>query len=473
MFDTLTLPPTIAPLRYKHERSMIAGGSIGTAQTIRRMQQLVADGKRDVTLRRALGQILSGGPVGGFTEKDRDGGTYTIPLNHWRGKSCPPKDHYCYAEQIFRFCRDGIRYVYDPHGVELLERPRRILMTGIADCDSICVLFASLCEAAGMPTRFLTVKADPSRPKEYSHVLCEVNVPKHGWIAADCTQTRAGFGWRPPPMFPAKAWPSSHETMLDAGADMFSGLSEGYVPGVRYAGPFTQTPGSDLTLRGLADLASCCLPSLSGLGATAPVNWENLPAVWDILNRIEDGSLYRDLSATRVELMNQTSELSKYQLAINNMSGAAKSAALGYFTPAKAAYQKAYDNYIKARDYYNQITARWPKAYGSPKQLAGLGIAPVAIAGVAAAVGVSAYFLSQLVYALRGDTNASRGYIDQLAGLVGRVADVLDKGGGAVGGVVDKTTNLVQTLGILAAVGGLGYIGFKVLESRGYIGKRA
>ena len=484
MFDTIALPSTSAPLRPKHERSTILGGSLGTAQTIARMQALVAHGKRDITLRRALGQILAGGPVGGFTEKEKDGREYTLPLNSWRRSPCPPKDHYCYAQQIFHFCRDGIRYVYDPHGVELLERPVRILLTGIADCDSICVLFASLCEAAGMPTRFLTVKADRLRPNEYSHVLCEVNVPRRGWIAADCTQTAAPFGWRPPLNFPAKSWPASAETLLDAGADMFSGFGEGPVPGVRYAGPFTQVPGSDITLRGLADLACNCLTlsGMSGLGATPPSGWMNNASVLRYWDKLLSGQLYTEMRAAQTDLLMRKSKLSQVRLAINNMpAGSAKSNAENAYASAKSNLDAADRDFQEAKGHYNTIISNWivwlkPLGAGNPPSTH-LGVAPIAIAAAIALGGagfaVAMYGLSVALDAFKGRDGQARGFMDYAEGIVKSTGQTVGTVGSTVVTGIEKTTSLVQTLGIIAAVGGAGYVAYKILENRGYIGRKA
>lgn len=181
------------------ERRWIAGGNLGTAQTISKMQELVSVGKRDKRFRKLIGELV---------------------------RNCPPKDYYCYAEQAFLFCRDRIKYVYDPNGFELLEHPWTIIETGIADCDSIVMLLATLCEDMGFPCRFVTIKADTARPDEFSHVFLEVKIPKRGWVGADATQPQHPFGWQPGMEFPRKTWPASLDKSEDAGdTDKMSGLS--------------------------------------------------------------------------------------------------------------------------------------------------------------------------------------------------------------------------------------------------------
>lgn len=207
------LQPLSEPLQTpKCQRLFILGGNAGTAQTISKMQELVTVGKREEAIRILVGELAF---------------------------QCPAKDYYCYVEAAHNFCRDQIRYVFDPSGVELLENPARILKTRAADCDSICILMASICESMGFPCRFVTIKADKQRPDDFSHVFLEVQIPKHGWVGSDPTQPEKPFGWQAGPEYPRKNWPASkdepegedtHET------DEMAGIGLGYqnapIPGV-------------------------------------------------------------------------------------------------------------------------------------------------------------------------------------------------------------------------------------------------
>jgi len=196
-----------SPLPANHVRTWIPGGYLGTAATISKMRDLVTQGKRDFRVRKALGRIVRG---------------------------CPSKDYHCYAKAIHAFCRDEIRYVFDPQNVELVESPWSILESGIADCDSICVLAAALYEQAGFPTRFVTIKADGKKPDTFSHVFVEVKVPGKGWMGSDCTQPGRDFGWSPPASYPRKEWPGSKDPKEDHEGDEMAGLRD-YIPGRQYA----------------------------------------------------------------------------------------------------------------------------------------------------------------------------------------------------------------------------------------------
>lgn len=168
-----------APLPADHQRQYIPDGYSGTAATIQRMQQMVSRHKRDFTVRTLAGQLV---------------------------QSCASKDYYCYARKLYEFCRDRIRYAFDPSEVELVESPLHVLKSGVADCDSIAVTLAALAESIGLHTRYVTIKDNPSHPNEFSHVYVRIYVPPSrysarstsGWIGADPTIPDKDFGWEPP-----------------------------------------------------------------------------------------------------------------------------------------------------------------------------------------------------------------------------------------------------------------------------------
>lgn len=161
------------------------------------MQELVSESKRDRLVRNLVGKII---------------------------QRCPNKDHYCYAKAIHEFCRDEIRYAYDPVGVEYVESARRILEAGVADCDSIVILFACLCEQIGLPCKFITIKTNPRNPEEFTHVYAAVRIPGHGWVASDPTMPQYPFGWQPEAKFPAKEWNASKDSPPEGFDEDMSGL---------------------------------------------------------------------------------------------------------------------------------------------------------------------------------------------------------------------------------------------------------
>lgn len=182
-----------APLPPLHERVIIPAGDAGTAETIKIMQQLVASGKRNDNVRKVCGDILTGKIAG-------------IPKQN-------PKDYQGYAKALYTFCRDKILYAYDPHLVEYVESADRVLKNGIADCDSVCVLLSAMLQNIGLETQFVTIKADPTRKDEYSHVYLRVKIPGKGWIACDPIMPRHEFGWEAPTHFGKRYWHGSTDEL--------------------------------------------------------------------------------------------------------------------------------------------------------------------------------------------------------------------------------------------------------------------
>lgn len=188
-----TLTEIALPLPSGHSRHLINDGASGTAQTIAMMQKLVSGAKRDNSVRKVVGSIIN-------------------PKNC---AGCTPKDYFCYAKSLYEWVRDNIKYAYDPHMVEFLEAPARLLENGIGDCDSQDMLLCAMFEQVGLQSQFVTIKADPNRPNEYTHVYTRVMIPKVGWVCADPIMPEKWFGWEPPYPSGKKYWASSADEKDD------------------------------------------------------------------------------------------------------------------------------------------------------------------------------------------------------------------------------------------------------------------
>lgn len=187
--DTHPLVAIASGLRSNHIREYIPDGVPGTEATIDRMQKLCSKGKRDFEVRKVIGKIVHG-EIPGIPE-------------------CQGKDHQCYAQACYQYCRDNIKYAYDPALVEYVENPARILESRIADCDSIVMLLCAMWENIGLDAQYVTIMADPSRPNEFSHVYARVKIPGVGWVVGDPTMPKKFFGWEPPGDFTKRYWPAS------------------------------------------------------------------------------------------------------------------------------------------------------------------------------------------------------------------------------------------------------------------------
>ena len=172
-----------------HERKPLSDGVKGTAETIAEMQKIVAAGMLDHEVLKVVGRIL----WGEYPD---------IP-------ACESKNYLCYAKSIYTFCRDHIKYVYDPFLVEYVENVSRVLEKKIADCDSIVPVVCAMLQGIGLECQFVTIMASAERPDEYSHVYCRVKIPNKGWYAIDATMPKKWFGWEAPSYFKKRYWQAS------------------------------------------------------------------------------------------------------------------------------------------------------------------------------------------------------------------------------------------------------------------------
>ncbi len=208
------LPELSAPLSPGHIRKWIPSGDAGTAATLGEIQKLVTDFKGDVgTISPKIADVQK--LIG--RQKSEDSTREIVGKIVWGEipglQECQQKDYLCYAKNAYLFCRDKIKYVYDPHLVEYIERPKILLKNRIGDCDSKVITLVALWEAMGFESQFVTIKADADRKNEFSHIYCRVNLPKYGWIACDPTMPKKDFGWEPEFFFEKKYWHGSSQAL--------------------------------------------------------------------------------------------------------------------------------------------------------------------------------------------------------------------------------------------------------------------
>jgi hypothetical protein len=71
----------------------------------------------------------------------------------------------------------------------------------VSQCDGHATAIAALAMALGMKAGFRTVRGDPSRPNQWSHVYAVIGIGQGGkttWLTADSTQQESYLGWDPP-----------------------------------------------------------------------------------------------------------------------------------------------------------------------------------------------------------------------------------------------------------------------------------
>lgn len=156
----------VKPARVTQNLSEIPDGKSGIIATLKAMRAFVKSGKKALPIRTLALRIVK--PIG---EKQ------------WLKE----------AAAIHDYVSSTIRFVRDIRDVETLHDAERVLLFGQGDCDDKSVLFASLVESIGHPTRFCAVGFFPDT---YEHVYTETLIGRK-WVASDTTEKR-GFGWGPP-----------------------------------------------------------------------------------------------------------------------------------------------------------------------------------------------------------------------------------------------------------------------------------
>lgn len=151
------------PLKY--DRKSISGGRAGTIATLRAMRDLSRQGSENPQV---------------------------IETAHRIVRRVPERNDFATMEAMLSEVRQRMRYTRDPLNVELVKAPwvvlQRTELSGDPepmDCDDASTLLSSLLGAVGIPTRFVVVKSDRSRPSEFSHVYVQALDGKRGWVGLD------------------------------------------------------------------------------------------------------------------------------------------------------------------------------------------------------------------------------------------------------------------------------------------------
>ena len=111
-----------------------------------------------------------------------------------------PKNHEGRLRSLFSYAQNRFRFVRDPHHIEFVKSSNAILRDlnqyghVRGDCDDAVVFLGSLTQSAGYPTRVSMIKADSSRPDDYSHIYLEAHTGQK-WVPMDIISKDNRFGW--------------------------------------------------------------------------------------------------------------------------------------------------------------------------------------------------------------------------------------------------------------------------------------
>jgi transglutaminase-like putative cysteine protease len=141
------------------------GGDLGALATLARMRAMVNQSLADAAVRDAAQELV---------------------------RMLPARDTFAQAQAIREFVAQGVQFVPDPRGVEVLTSPAKMLADIAArrstqgDCDNAAVLSAALGKAIGLRAQFVVLGFfSPDAP--YSHVYTRLQTAQ-GWLQMDTTK---------------------------------------------------------------------------------------------------------------------------------------------------------------------------------------------------------------------------------------------------------------------------------------------
>ena len=147
----------------------IAGGDLGSFQTVAKMRQLVNASLADPAVIETARSVVA---------------------------LCVPRDYDCRAQAIRTWLADHFQFESDPRGVELVASPRYMLEQ-IArryyvqgDCDDAAVLGAALGKAVGLKAQFVIVGFN-RQGAPFSHVFAILRGSSR-WFSLDVTRPARG-----------------------------------------------------------------------------------------------------------------------------------------------------------------------------------------------------------------------------------------------------------------------------------------
>lgn len=143
-------------------------------------EAVAAINQKRLTQRR-LGSMTSGAWLG--TSDPKHGAMEIRRLVESICAGLQPGDYAGEILACYYWVCQNIRYMRDPHQVELVKEPIVTLRTRAADCDEIATLLAAMLMGCGNECRFVLISFTPD--KQPSHVFTTVKIPKGGWLTLD------------------------------------------------------------------------------------------------------------------------------------------------------------------------------------------------------------------------------------------------------------------------------------------------
>lgn len=188
-------------------RMPLPRGDEGVARTIRLIRDLMDAAVADPQVNEAAINILRNA---GVTNFDRDAKLRAL----YDSVSWP-----------------NFLYVEDPVGPfgpkETVRTVRTLLRVRAGDCDDYTLLLASLAGTIGIPTRAVTVAADPSAPNDFSHIYPEAEVTPGNWVPMDAARPGAQYGLPAQRYFRKRIWSLTDSSFHDVAGGRIQGCACG------------------------------------------------------------------------------------------------------------------------------------------------------------------------------------------------------------------------------------------------------
>jgi hypothetical protein len=243
-------------------RMTIPCGEAGTDATVRVMRSMIEEGKRDQAVRQLAETILI---------------SYDVPRYQYVTELAALHD----------WVRRNVRYTKDPHEVEYIQTPRRLLQSRMGDCDDMAVLLGSLAEVVGHPVGIKVVSRDANRNFHHVYPVAEIDGHEYGLDAS----VPFPFGYQSPDIKKQRVYPSNGVSGM---RDVYYGLgkippgggSDGAAAGDTIPITFGPDPRAKIKVSVLGPGARICGP--------------------DVLDRMRKGTIRPNFPTTRLRLLSAT-----------------------------------------------------------------------------------------------------------------------------------------------------------------------
>lgn len=168
-------------------------GDAGVEQTINTIRHIVDDAVKDPAVNAAAIEFVRG-VTDSFSRDQKAQAIYSAVAMRWL-------------------------YVEDPVGPfgpkETVRPVRLLLQTFAGDCDDASILICALCGTIGIPCRLVTIAADPSSPREFSHIYPEAEIAPGQFVAMDVARPGSSYASAPPRYFRKRIWDLESKNYAD------------------------------------------------------------------------------------------------------------------------------------------------------------------------------------------------------------------------------------------------------------------